>query len=66
MGRKRGQLDLKNETKEVASRFKKEKTLWKRERLQAIRLLLETVAQVFFCKSDFISDVKVGCFLCFC
>jgi len=42
MGRKRSQLDLKNETKEVASRFKKEKILWKRERLQAIRLLLET------------------------
>jgi len=42
MGRKRGRLDFKNEAEEVASRFKKEKTQWKKERLQAIKLLLET------------------------
>jgi transposase len=42
MGRKRGRLDFKNEAKEVASTFKKEKIQWKRERLQAINLLLET------------------------
>ena len=42
MAKKRGRLDYKNEAAEVALRFKKEKEMWKKERLQAIRLLLET------------------------
>jgi transposase len=42
MGRKRAKLDLKNEAGEVVSLFKTERTLWKKERLQAIKLLLET------------------------
>jgi len=42
MGRKRGRLDFKNEADEVASRFTKEKEIWKKERLQALKLLLET------------------------
>lgn len=42
MGRHRGKLDYKNEAVEVAVRFKSEKTVWKKERLQAIKLLLET------------------------
>lgn len=42
MGRKRGKLDFKNEANEVAKTFKTEKILWKKERLQAIKLLLET------------------------
>jgi len=42
MGQKRGRLDFKNEADEVASRFVKEKDLWKKERLQALKLLLET------------------------
>lgn len=51
MGRKRGRIDFKNEAEEVAIRFKSEKTQWKKERLQAIKLLLETelsFAQVAF------------------
>ena len=42
MGRKRGQLDFKNEANEVVVRCKKEKELWKKERLQSIKLLLES------------------------
>lgn len=42
MGRNRGQLDLKNEAEEVVERFKIEKELWKKERLQTIKLLLES------------------------
>ena len=42
MARKRGQLDFKNESDQVVSLFRKEKELWKKERLQAIKLLLET------------------------
>lgn len=42
MGRHRGKLDFKNESADVAVRFKSEKTVWKKERLQAIKLLLET------------------------
>lgn len=42
MARKRGRLDLKNEAQEVASRFSKEKIIWKKERLQTLKLLLET------------------------
>jgi len=42
MARKRGRLDFKNEADEVASRFVKEKELWKKERLQTLKLLLET------------------------
>ena len=42
MPRKRARLDFKNEADEVASRFLKEKELWKKERLQALKLLLET------------------------
>ena len=42
MARKRSKLDFKNEANEVALRFIKEKELWKKERLQALKLLLET------------------------
>lgn len=42
MGRKRGRIDFKNEAEEVATRFKSEKIQWKKERLQVIKLLLET------------------------
>ncbi len=42
MGRKRGRIDFKNEAEEVATRFKSEKIQWKKERLQLIKLLLET------------------------
>ncbi len=42
MAKKRSRLDFKNEAGEVALRFRKEKDLWKKERLQAIKLLLET------------------------
>lgn len=42
MAQKRGRLDFKNEADEVASRFLKEKELWKKERLQTLKLLLET------------------------
>jgi len=42
MGKKRGRLDFKNEAEEVSKRFKSEKTIWKKERLQTIKLLLET------------------------
>ena len=42
MARKRSRLDFKNEADEVALRFVKEKELWKKERLQALKLLLET------------------------
>ena len=42
MGRKRAKLDFKNEAREVVTLFKKERTLWKKERLQAIKLLLES------------------------
>ena len=38
----RGKLDYNNEADEVASRFRREKTLWKKERLQTLKLLLET------------------------
>jgi len=41
-GRKRSRLDFKDEAGLVAERFKKEKTLWKKERLQTLKLLLET------------------------
>lgn len=42
MARKRAQLDFKNEADEVSRLFKSEKVLWKKERLQTIKLLLET------------------------
>ena len=42
MARKRGRLDFKNEAKEVGELFKKESLTWKKERLQTIKLLLET------------------------
>lgn len=42
MAQKRGRLDFKNEADEVASLFVKEKELWKKERLQTLKLLLET------------------------
>ncbi len=42
MASKRGKLDLLNEVDEVLFRFTKEKVLWKKERLQAIKLLLQT------------------------
>ena len=42
MARPRGKLDYKNEADEVAKRFKSEKTVWRKERLQSIKLLLET------------------------
>ena len=42
MSTNRGRLDFKNEAFEVAQRFKKEKVLWKKERLQTLNLLLET------------------------
>lgn len=42
MGRHRGKLDYRNEAADVAVRFKSEKTVCKKERLQAIKLLLET------------------------
>ena len=42
MAKKRGRLDFRNEAEEVASRFLKEKELWKKERLQSIKLLIET------------------------
>ena len=42
MARKRGRLDFKNEASQVASLFKKETVGWKKERLQALKLLLET------------------------
>ena len=42
MGRKRGRIDYNNEATEVAMLFKSEKIQWRKERLQAIKLLLET------------------------
>lgn len=42
MARKRAQLDFKNEADEVVKLFKSEKIQWKKERLQTIKLLLET------------------------
>lgn len=42
MARKRRRLDVKNESAEVLLLFKKEKLLWRKERLQTIKLLLET------------------------
>ena len=42
MAKKRARLDFKNEAPEVTSRFRKEKELWKKERLQTLKLLLET------------------------
>lgn len=42
MAQKRGRLDFKNEADEVALLFVKEKELWKKERLQTLKLLIET------------------------
>ena len=42
MSKIRGRLDTQNEAPKVASLFKKEKILWKKERLQTIKLLLES------------------------
>ena len=42
MARKRAQLDYRNEANEVAMLFGKEKEVWKKERLQTLKLLLET------------------------
>lgn len=42
MAKKRGRLDFKNEAPEVSKRFRTEKVVWKKERLQAMKLLLET------------------------
>jgi transposase len=42
MPKNRCRLDFKNEAAEVARLFKIEKTLWKKERLQTIKLLLES------------------------
>lgn len=42
MARTRSRLDYKNQAGEVAERFRKEKETWKKERLQVIKLLLET------------------------
>ena len=42
MARKRGRLDFKNEAQQLVRQFKTENTGWKRERLQALKLLLET------------------------
>ena len=41
MARKRGKLDFKNETAGIGKRHRAEKTGWKKERLLAIKLLLE-------------------------
>ena len=41
-GKNRSRLDFKNEAGIVAEQFKKEKVLWKKERLQTLKLLLET------------------------
>ena len=38
MGRHRGKLDNKNEAADVAVRFKSEKIVWKKERLQAFKI----------------------------
>ena len=46
MPRKRARLDFKNEADEVASRFLKEKELWKKERLQALKSILPTTNSV--------------------
>ncbi len=42
MAKNRGRLDFKNEADEVVSRCRKEDKAWKKERLQTVRLLLET------------------------
>ena len=42
MARKRAQLDYRNEAGEVAKLFGKEKEVWKKERLQTLKLLLGT------------------------
>jgi len=42
MAKKRGRLDYKNEAHDVRRLFQKEKLTWKKERLQAIMLLVET------------------------
>lgn len=42
MARRRGKLDQKNESQEVVNRYRNEKVAWKKERLLAIKLLLET------------------------
>ena len=42
MARKRGRLDFLNEAAEVARQYRHEKTVWKKERLLTIKLLLET------------------------
>ncbi len=41
MARKRGRLDFNNEASEIGKRHRAEKTGWKKERLLAIKLLLE-------------------------
>ena len=41
MARKRGRLDFNNEAPGIGKRHRAEKTGWKKERLLAIKLLLE-------------------------
>jgi len=42
MPRKRGRIDYRDEAAEVARLYRSEKIVWRKERLQAIKLLLET------------------------
>ena len=42
MARKRGKIDNRNEVDKVMLLYKTEKVAWKKERLLAIKLLLET------------------------
>lgn len=62
MARTRGKLDYKNEASEIGERHSEEKVGWKKERLLAIKLLLEgefnieAVARIIGCHRNSIND----------